>query len=279
MKPALVFLTGVCLSGAAGATYLALHQGSPHGDGSSSAEVTALRGDIDELAKKVSTLQTKLDSMHVATAAPVEPASRQPTASQAPKAVDDSPAPHIASTDRDLIFALIKEERDLRDKERQDKQREQQRDNLERSVKRTAERMGFDSNTVASLSKLYLDNFSREEDIRRAYPVTGFEDPNNEKRRLELEASRKQLDSSLEGVIPADKIKDWNKQGRFLRRGADFGPVGMGDMGGVQFTGGGGSFQISPSTDNGDMKLKIEKLLNDSSSIGTPAPPPKPKQE
>ena len=212
--------------------------------------------------------------MHVATAAPVEPASRQPAASQAPKAVDDSPAPHIASTDRDLIFALIKEERDLRDKERQDKQREQQRDNLERSVKRTAERMGFDSNTVASLSKLYLDNFSREEDIRRAYPVTGFEDPNNEKRRLELEASRKQLDSSLEGVIPADKIKDWNKQGRFLRRGADFGPVGMGDMGGVQFTGGGGSFQLSPSTDNGDMKLKIEKLLNDSSSIGTPAPPP-----
>jgi hypothetical protein len=236
MKSWSLLLTGLCGGGAiASAAFFAAHA-TPAGESRSSAsasEVATLRAELDQLRKEHAELQNFTASLKPAVAS--TEARQAVSAPAAVKPTEANAAPAVSSVDRDAVFALIKEEREIRENERQQKQREQIRTGVESRIKQSAERVGLDANAAQSLVKLYLDNLDRESEIRKAYPVQGFNDPNSEKRRLELDAARKQLDAAVAGLVPADKKQEWDRSTRAVRRSGDF--VGMtegdGGLGGI----------------------------------------------
>jgi hypothetical protein len=181
----------------------------------------------------------------VATAAPS--AARELAPAKPVAAGGASAAPSVSSVDRDAIFALIKEERDLREQERAEKARTQAREATTKRVKALAERLGLDASTTSALTKAYLDAMNREEDVRKAYPLADLDDANMEKRRLELDAIGKDRDAAVAALVPTDKKDEWNRRARFLGRGADFAEMGQafnngdfGAMGAIMRAGPGG---------------------------------------
>lgn len=243
MKPEIAIAAALALAAGVGvAAYATFHQGPAAGESGSQNEIAALRTQVEELRAELSSVQTRLHAAQTATAAPVDAPIRSvaQATSSAPSTAGAVAAVNVSTQDRDTIFALIKEERDLREKERQEKQREQLRDGLDRRVKQSAERVGIDANTSQTIARLYLDNLSREEDIRRAYPVQDWNDPNSEKRRLELDAARKSLEATVAGLIPSDKLEAWNREARGLNRMGDM--AAMIDQPADAFRGFGGMF-------------------------------------
>lgn len=298
-------VAGALLAGAA--VYALIPPSAQHGDSAALAtENSQLRTRVDDLEKKLSLIEARVEAQPaVAIAGPGS--VREAIAAPAPKPVDATAAPSVAANvsqmERDTIFALIKEERDLRDRERQDKQRQQVRESLARRVGQAADRMGLDAVTRESLSNLYLDNMTREDEIRKAYPIKDYtgDDPNLERRKLELDAARKDLDARVAALLPADKQEDWDRNSRFLRRAGDFAEVmtagpeagfgmmrgmmdggggagaffGGGDRGpggarGGDPTGGGRGNRNNRNNKDGATKDSINK-----DSAGTPAPPVK----
>ena len=214
-------------------------------DGSGGTEeIAALKKQVSELQKEVSTLRDAMGAS-VATAAPSAARELAP-AKPAAAAGGSASAPTVSGVDRDAIFALIKEERDLREQERAEKARTQAREATTRRVKALAERLGFDASTTNALVKVYLDSMNREDDVRKAYPLAEIDDANMEKRRLELDAIGKDRDSAVAGLVPADKKDEWNRRARFMSRGGDIAEMGQawsnGDFGamGAMFRGPGG---------------------------------------
>ena len=255
MKPWILLFTGLLGGGAiAGATFFTMNSagGGTPTDAASASDVANLRTELEQLRKEHAELQSLANSMRT-TAAATE--VRQATvAPNGVKATESAPAVNVSPADRDVVFALIKEERDLREKERQEKQKQQLREGVEKRMKQTAERVGLDANTTASVVKLYLANLDRETEIRKAYAANGLDDPNAEKRKLEIEAARKDLDASLAGLIPADKKTEWDRSTRFMRRAGDFAAFTEADPGSGFLRGilGGGNGGGRPGGGQGD---------------------------
>jgi hypothetical protein len=253
MKPIHVFLVSAASAFAASLVVsLAIPAAMGKGESGSSPDASALRSQIDDLHKEVTQLRKLVESSQTATAAAVQAPTRKEVEmpSSAAAAKEEDPAAKVAAVDREAILAVLDQRDKDKDRERKEKQRQQLRDGVESRVKQSADRLGFDANTTQSVTKLYLDNLGREEEIHRAYPVTSIDDPNNEKSRLEIDAARNSLDTALQSIIPSDKWNDWNNQTRFLRRAGDFaynadqqaaGNINMfGGFGGFGGPGGGG---------------------------------------
>lgn len=211
---------------AAAATFAIMQPARTGGDSSAIvAENTALRSRIDELEKKITAIDARVQNNAVA-AAPMnrESAPIAKAENNAAAGTPSQPAVNVSSQERDTIFALIKEERELRDKERLDKQKQQIREGIATRIGSLADRIGLDASGKEALTKLYLDNLSREEEIRKAYPIKDYNsnDPNIEKRKLELEAVRKDLDARVATIVPTDKKEEWDQRARFISRMGDF---------------------------------------------------------
>jgi len=202
----------------AGVSYLIFTQGT--GAGCKTGEMEALRTRVDELARVVASLQQERPAVP-AVAAAASASERQET--PAPKAVSpEIGAPEIPSSDREAIFALIKEERELREREKQTRQSKQLVDAVKNRVKQTAERLQLSAETSESLVKLYVEGTERDLEIRRAYPIADGNSQNADKRQLELDAASKELDSRVANLIPAEMQQDWNRSTRWI-----WGAVGM----------------------------------------------------
>jgi hypothetical protein len=224
MKPIHVFLISAASAVAASLVVsLAIPATMGKGEGGASPDVGAIRTQLDELRKEVTQLRNRVENSTMSMAAPVEGSTRKATESPvaAPKE-EESAAARVPSVDREAILAVLDQREKDKDRDRKEKQRQQLREGVETRVKQSADRIGLDANTTQSVSKLYIDNLGREEEIHRAYPVTSADDPNNEKARLEIDAARTALDTALQSLIPADKWNDWNNQTRFLKRAGDF---------------------------------------------------------
>lgn len=219
MKSWIPLLTGFGGGAVAGAILVALQSGPQ-----SSTREAALAAELDSVKVELDTLRRGQEEI-LRLAAAWNPATAEaPPARQeaAPAAsVKAASTPVASAVDRDAVFALIREERDLREAERQENRAKLLRDGIERQVTRAAERIGLDKNATQSLVKLYLENLDREAAIRKAYPVSGRDDPAAEKRALELQAARKQLESAAAAYVPEDKRESWERSTRFLRRSGD----------------------------------------------------------
>ncbi|MFN0207462.1 MAG: hypothetical protein ACKVS6_14245 [Planctomycetota bacterium] len=241
-------IVGLSAAAIAGAVvYVAINPGAAGESGASnpSAEVLALRSQVDDLKREMSQMRDHLASQTAtANTAPVQTReTAKATEVAATVAANNAPIINVSQIDRDTIFALIKEERDLRDKERQEKQKQQMKDGLSKRIQQSLDRIGVDAATKDAVTKIYLENFAREEEIRKAYPIQDFmgDDPNIEKRRQELDAARKDLEARVATMIPTDKKEDWDRSTRFLNRAGDM--AGMADAfrsGDFPMMGGGG---------------------------------------
>ncbi len=211
--------------------------------GTSHETVDSLQNEVRDLRRSLDDLRKQVTMIPATAAAPRElaPATIDATPTPGPTA---SPAlANVGSLDRETVFALIKEERDLRDKEREERQRTQAKEAVSRRIQQSAERAGIDSATTSTLVNAYLRTLEREEEIRRAYPLEDWDDPSREKRQLEIEAARKDRDALVASLVPADKLESWNRSTRFLGRAGDFAGMverfGGGDFGGAMMGGGG----------------------------------------
>jgi hypothetical protein len=218
-------LVGAAVAGTV--VYLALQTSGSGEHGSANAtEIGALRSQVDDLKKEVASLRDRLAAQPAVASALPNGSNREAVKISEPMKSGEAVAQTlpVSQLDRDTVFALIKEERDIRDKERQEKQRQQVRDGLARRVEQALDRIGVDAATKESIKQMYLDNLAREEDIRKAYPIQDFsnDDPNLEKRRQELDAARKDLEARVANLIPADKKDEWDRRSRFLSRTGDF---------------------------------------------------------
>lgn len=253
MSKVLPLAAGLIGGVAAAAATLALMQPSkPAGDAALANENSALKSRVEDLEKKLSALDARVQNQPAVASAPIQREAAPTNPAVANNTPQNNVAANVSQLDRDTVFALIKEERDVRDRERQDKQKQQMRDNLAQRIQQTADRIGLDAASKETLTKLYLDNLSREDEIRKAYPIKDYNsnDPNLEKRKQELEAARKDLEARVDAMIPSDKKEEWDQRTRFLRRAGDFAEAARGfqdgnfPMMGMDFGGGpgGGGF-------------------------------------
>jgi hypothetical protein len=224
MKPALLLLASAATSAVVGgALVLTLSQNSGGAGTESSAEVTTLRSQLDEMHKELTALRARVETQTAAAdqSAPRMVAEAPKVKPEATAADDGEPAIQVPTVERDMILAVIEQREKDKDKERKDKQRQQARETIEAGVKRAADRVGLDANAASSIAKLYIENLGREDEIRRAYPINGQNDPNVEKARLEIDAARSSLDTAVATMVPAEKSQDFNNQTRWLRRLGD----------------------------------------------------------
>jgi len=213
---------------------------SGSGDGGhagDAVEVAALRRQVENLSQELAALRQQVSSIPAAAsnlpAAPREaaPVTTSTANADLAKLAANEGSPIVSSTDRNAIFALIKEERELRDREQKEKLDKQIRDGAQKRLESVAQRIGIDVNTTQSIVAAYMKSMDRMEDVRKAYPVENWDDPNAEKRRLEMEAIRKDRDAQIDPMIPQDKLEDWNRQTRMIGRGMEF--MGNGGFGGM----------------------------------------------
>jgi hypothetical protein len=188
---------------------------------------------VEELKREVGDLRELLPSAPSTAAAAAERQSPAPVALA--RGNDVAPASGI---DRVALAAQIRQELDAIEQERREEQRKQGRERMSQMVKSAAERLGLDGTTGEALAKLYLESRDREEDVRKAYPVSELDDSNAEKRRIELDAVRKERDARVASMLPAEKREEWDRRTRFVNRGGDFqgaaAMMGFGDLGGGQ---------------------------------------------
>ncbi|HKE00489.1 MAG TPA: hypothetical protein VKE69_05730 [Planctomycetota bacterium] len=226
---ALLGLGAMAVVGVAAATLFRPAEGEGRAD---AAEMTALRAQVEELRREVHELRDRAGAAPaVATNLPAREALPVPDATAPPV----NAAPTLSPVNRDAILAVIKEDRDAREREREEQQKKQQRDRTTQRVKSTAERLGIDAATTESLVKLCVSSLDREDDVRKAYPIADLGDPNFEKRRLELQAVWQERDAQVAALLPADKREQWDRQTRWLDRAREFADAFPGGGGGLDF--------------------------------------------
>ena len=216
----MIFASVLASAAVGGVLHVALSPNAAHADTIQPSDIGTLKTQVDDLRKEVVQLRGRFDSAQSAAASLADSPARKAVEAPSSSPANDAMA-HATPVDRDTILAVLDQREKDKDKERKEKQQKQLVDGMESRVKQSAERLGLDANTTQSILKLYMDNLAREADIHRAYPYTDRNDPNAEKARLEIDAARKSLDTTLQGIIPADKWNDWNNQTRFLRRAGD----------------------------------------------------------
>lgn len=224
MKLPLLLLASAGTSAVVGSVLvLALSHPANSEPGDAASEVATLRAQVEEMTRELSTLRGRVESQSATASfdgAPVRTATAAPKPAAA-AGDDGAPVIEVPRIERDMILAVIEQREKDKDRERKEKQRQMAREGIEAAVKRAADRVGLDGNTASTIAQLYIDNLGREEDIRRAYPVRDPNDPNAEKARIEIDAARASLDSTVSAMIPADKLQDWNNQTRWIRRAGD----------------------------------------------------------